>query len=112
MSSRTARTFLGMLVAIILVFVADGLIIAYANLPSIIRPASYPITFQHATVIAQDHAPDATVIGDPTLITYEGAAAYEVLLDRGMIYVEASTGRVMANTARGPLSCQPGVVTN
>jgi hypothetical protein len=112
MSGRTARFFFGTLLAIILVFVADGLIILYANLPSITRQESYPISFQNATAIAQDHAPQATVLAPPTLISYAGTTAYEVLLDRGLIYIEAKTGRVLANTARGPISCQQGPVTD
>ncbi|NNJ10116.1 hypothetical protein EKD04_007235 [Chloroflexales bacterium ZM16-3] len=111
MSSRTTRLFFSTLAAIILVFVADGLIILYANLPSMTKQESYNISFQNATVIAQDNEPTATVIGAPTLITYAGTPAYEVMLDRGMIYVEANTGRVLANTARGPISCEQSMAT-
>lgn len=102
MLSRTARTFLGTLAAIILAFAVDGVIIYYVNLPQPVDPASFPIQTKHATTIAQDKAPNATVIGEPTLVTYGETYAYEVPLDRGLIYIEASTGRVLANTTRDP----------
>jgi hypothetical protein len=106
MSQRTARTFFAMVVAILLVFMGDGLIILYANLSSFSKQIDYPISFQNASHIAAEHAPGATVVGTPTLINYAGTMAYEVTLDKGMIYVEANTGRVLGDTTRGPISCE------
>lgn len=106
MSQRTARTFFAMIIAIILVFVGDGLIILYANFSSFSKTIDYPISFENASAIASDHAPGATVIGSPTLINYAGTVAYEVTLDKGMVYVEATTGRVVGNMTRGPISCE------
>lgn len=102
MLNRTTRTFLGTLVAIILAFAVDGLIIYYVNLPQPVNPASFPIKTKNATTIALDHARGAVVIGEPKLVDYGTTYAYEVTLNQGLIYVEASTGRVLADTTTDP----------
>lgn len=107
MLSRTTRTLLGTLAAVMLAFAVDGAIIYVVNLPKQAEPQSFSITPGHATTIALDHARDATVIGEPRLIAYGDTHAYKVILDRGMIYVEASTGRVLANTSKAPTAGSP-----
>ncbi len=106
MRQRTTRTFLAMMIAITLVFVSDGISILYANISSVIQLKEYPISFKNATSIALSHEPDARALGQPVLVSYAGMMVYEVTLDTGRIYVDAETGRVIANTARGPISCE------
>jgi hypothetical protein len=96
--------FSAMIVAMLLMLVGDVIWDVLFNTPSVAHPSvaqsrAYPISFAEAGVIAQDTAPRAAIIGDPTLTSYEGAVAYAVPMDAGMIYVEATTGRVLANLA-------------
>jgi hypothetical protein len=98
MKTRTARMFLAMIVAIMLMFVGDVVWSFSGSTIGSPQQATYPISSDQASIIAQDTAPKATVIGTPTLTRYQGTVAYAVTLDLGMIYVEATTGRILVNT--------------
>jgi hypothetical protein len=91
--------FSATLVAIMLMFVGDVIYNFSGSASSIAQQPTYPISFEQARGIALDTAPRAAIIGAPTLTSYEGAVAYAVPLDAGTIYVEATTGRVLANLA-------------
>lgn len=67
-------------------------------------PAKTPplavISAKQATTIAQQDAPYSVLQAQPELVNYDGTVAYEVLLDSGTTYIDASVGRVL-NPALG-----------
>ena len=48
-----------------------------------------------AAEIALAHAPEANLVETPRLVSYQGATAYEVLLDQGPLYIDAQSGTVI-----------------
>ncbi|NNJ13712.1 PepSY domain-containing protein [Chloroflexales bacterium ZM16-3] len=114
MNTRRTRTIAAVVAAIILVLI--GVVIA--NRPSntsstpsttttapqpaiatIAQQGSYPVSPEQASGVALASAPGATITGAPMLVSYQGAIVYEVTLDTGMIYVDATSGQIIANTA-------------
>jgi hypothetical protein len=65
-----------------------------AKLPSESPPA---INASTAAAAAYRLAPGARLARPPELVSYQGRPAYEVSLDRGTIYVDASTAEVLHN---------------
>ena len=55
----------------------------------------YPITADAAGRIARAAHPTAALARPPALVSYQGTVAYEVALDAGMVYVDATTGRIV-----------------
>lgn len=53
------------------------------------------LTATQATALAQQVAPNSVLQGSPELVNYNGAVAYEVLLDSGATYIDASLGTVL-----------------
>ncbi len=53
------------------------------------------LTPQQALQIALASVPNATAMRLPELVDLQGALAYEVVLDKGVVYVDASTGAVL-----------------
>jgi hypothetical protein len=41
----------------------------------------------------------STLQSDPVLVDFQGTVAYEVALNRGLVYVDATTGRILYNGA-------------
>jgi uncharacterized membrane protein YkoI len=71
------------------------------------QPAAQPVTTvnltpQQAAAIAQTTAPRTRLTSAPELVNYNGVVAYEVVLDRGTIYVDANNGKVLANGTNAP----------
>jgi hypothetical protein len=62
---------------------------------------TYPVSTDQARAIALASAPGATMTGAPLLVSDQGTAVYEVTLDTGMVYVNATSGHVV-----------PQIVTN
>jgi len=58
----------------------------------------YAVSPEQAQAIAQANAQGATLIRPPELVSLQGVPAYEVIFDRGAIYVDAQTGAILANT--------------
>lgn len=58
--------------------------------------ASSPITSAQAVSIARDAVRGARLEQAPELVDFQGTVAYEVLLDRATVYVDATTGEVIA----------------
>jgi hypothetical protein len=119
MKTHIAHIFWAMLMAIALMFASDLVGDIYDSVSSafqppieqkqlVIVPGSYPISFKNASNIAQDKAPSATVVSEPKLMIYQDTVAYEVTTDLGMIYVEANTGRVIANTTTNTEALRQG----
>jgi len=52
-------------------------------------------TATQATALAQQDAPNLVLQASPELVNYNGTVAYEVLLDSGATYIDASVGTVL-----------------
>ncbi|WP_322820849.1 PepSY domain-containing protein [Chloroflexus sp.] len=59
---------------------------------------TYAVSPEQAQAIAQAAAGSATLMRTPELVSLQGTPAYEVVFDRGAIYVDAQTGAILANT--------------
>lgn len=65
-------------------------------------PAPQPPTRlspDQATLIAVAAAQGGTISGPPELVLFRGTLAYEVSLDRGVVYIDADAGTVLHNGA-------------
>jgi uncharacterized membrane protein YkoI len=76
---------------------------ALAPAPAALAPAAppapvYAVSPEQAQAIAQANAQGATLIRAPELVSLQGVPAYEMVFDRGAIYVDAQTGAILANT--------------
>lgn len=67
----------------------------------------YAISPEQAGQLALAAAPGASLLATPELVNYAGTPAYEARLDRGMVYIDANTGAVLANTAVAPPTQAP-----
>lgn len=120
MSQRSALLAAAGITAFVLVLI--GGLVARAALaappsaspsaPSVLAPdptaatvpvsAGYPVTASLAGAIAGNVAPGIRLLTTPELVDYQGSVAYEVATDRGLIYVDATTGQVLYNGAQAP----------
>lgn len=69
------------------------------------QAVSYAISAEQAIALVSAQVPGARLIADPTLVDFEGRAAYEIALDRGMVYVDANNGSILytaVQPAAGP----------
>ena len=57
----------------------------------------YAVSTDQARRIALAVAAGSALNGEPELVIFRGVAAYEVTLDRGVVYVDAATGAVLYN---------------
>ncbi|MDN3503197.1 hypothetical protein QL982_10630 [Psychrobacter sp. 5A.1] len=53
------------------------------------------LTATQATALARQDAPNSVLQASPELVNYNGTVAYEVLLDSGATYIDASVGTVL-----------------
>lgn len=60
----------------------------------------YAVTSDQAVAIARQAAPLTALIGRPELVNLQGKVAYEVVLDRGKVYVDANSGVLLYNGAK------------
>ena len=58
---------------------------------------AYPVTPDQAANIALQAAPGAVLLSQPELVNFQGVMAYEVALDQGLVYVDATTGQILYN---------------
>jgi len=70
--------------------------------------APYPISADLAAGLAVSLAPGARVVAWPTLVDFQGTVAYEIILDRGAMYIDATTGRLLFNNAAQVVSVSAG----
>ena len=61
--------------------------------------SGYAVSPKMAAAIAFAAAPGTTLSRAPELVDFQGIAAYEVRLNRGLVYVDAGTGKVLYNGA-------------
>lgn len=62
---------------------------------------NYPVSADDAATIALNNTPGASLVQQPRLVNVNGTIAYEVPLDRGNVYVDATSGQVLYNAANG-----------
>ncbi|OGO66863.1 MAG: hypothetical protein A2Z37_08485 [Chloroflexi bacterium RBG_19FT_COMBO_62_14] len=70
---------------------------------------TYPVSPEQAAMIAMGVVPGATLTATPELVSFQGVVAYEVILSRGKVYVDATSGAVLYNgTGGGAAVAQSG----
>jgi hypothetical protein len=62
---------------------------------SLTSTTTYAVSPDQAGTLALTAVPGAKLTGVPTLVSFQNVPAYEVTLDAGLIYVDASTGTVL-----------------
>ena len=71
-----------------------------ANAPAAVsQQPKYNVTAEQAASIALAAEQGAVLLKPAELISFQGTAAYEVTLDRGLVYVDANTGKVIYDSA-------------
>ena len=63
-------------------------------------PSSAPsvvLSPARAIWIAMNAAPGSALMKEPELVLFQGVLAYEVVLDQGMLYIDANTGQILYN---------------
>lgn len=115
MHQRTALIIAGSITAFILVLVG-GIAVTLASRPSatvqaINQPApAAPLANDstaslarlapdQAAQIALNAVPGARLTRTPELVNFQGAVAYEVVLDQGNVYIDANSGKLLLNGA-------------
>ncbi len=81
---------------------------AASNNASAAQPST-ALSAEQAQTIALNMAPRAKVTKAPELVSYQGTAAYEVILDLGAVYVDAQSGAILASSVASNV---PNVETN
>lgn len=59
--------------------------------------ATYPVSADLAAGLALNLAPGARLVRWPSLVDFQGTVAYEIILDRGPVYIDATTARLLFN---------------
>jgi uncharacterized membrane protein YkoI len=70
---------------------------ATGNVPA--AAPTYPISAEQAASLALQAAPNSFLQTTPMLVNFDGTVAYEVGLDQGQVYINATTGEVLYNSA-------------
>lgn len=60
---------------------------------------SYPVSPELAVGLALNLVPGSTLVKWPDLVDFRGTPAYEIILDQGAVYIDASTARLLYNGA-------------
>jgi uncharacterized membrane protein YkoI len=76
--------------------------------PTAVPTPEYPVSADQASMIAMGKVPGATLVTAPELVNFQGTVAYEVVLNRGKVYVNATTGTVLYNGAAAASVAQSG----
>ncbi|HEU5102608.1 MAG TPA: PepSY domain-containing protein [Roseiflexaceae bacterium] len=75
-----------------------------AAIESQLSAPGYAVSPESAIAIALGGAPGAALNRAPELVRFQGVAAYEVLLDRGAVYVDANSGQILYDGATGAVA--------
>jgi uncharacterized membrane protein YkoI len=59
---------------------------------------AYAVSPEQAAEIALQAVPGAVLLRPAELVNFQGVMAYEVALDKGMVYVDANTGEILYNS--------------
>lgn len=63
------------------------------------QPIQYKVSAEQATSIALAAEKGAVLTKPTDLVSFKGTAAYEITLDRGVVYVDANSGQVLYDSA-------------
>ncbi len=65
------------------------------------QPATpaYPVSPDTSASIALQAVPNSYLIQTPDLVSFQGTVAYEVTLNSGLVYIDATTGQILYNSA-------------
>ncbi len=63
------------------------------------QPTKYKVSAEQATSIALAAEKGAVLVKPTDLVSFQGTAAYEITLDRGVVYVDANSGQVLYDSA-------------
>ena len=82
---------------------------AYAKLQAQATATSPASVFspEQATNLALQIAPGAVLLNAPELVNYQGAMAYKVSLNTGLVYIDANSGQVLFNGILSLVSVGP-----
>lgn len=69
------------------------------DVPAAASELSPKIPPARAIWAAVNAVPGAALLREPELVIFQGALAYEISLDRGLVYVDANTGQILYNGA-------------
>jgi hypothetical protein len=70
-----------------------------AETPAAVSDPAFPINADTAVAIVLTTVRGGSLEKAPELVDYMGAAAWEVALVQGLVYVDANTGKILANGA-------------
>lgn len=73
-----------------------------AATPTASAAPAVPVSMEQAAALALQAAPGAVLNGSPRLVSFQGVTAYEVPLDKGLVYVDAQTGQILYNGTLAP----------
>jgi len=59
--------------------------------------AGFPISPALAAYLAQSLSPNSYLLRSPVLVNFQGTTAYEVALNTGFVYIDATNGAVLYN---------------
>jgi len=79
---------------------------AAAPAPSTSAPV-VALTPQQALALGLQQVPDSSALKMPELVDFQGKVAYEVVLNLGVLYLDANTGAVLYNGVSAPAVAQP-----
>jgi len=73
-----------------------------------IQQPKYSFSPEQAVAIALAAVPGAVLTKPAELVSFQDTPSYEVTLDKGVVYVDANTGKVLYNSATVVVINQPG----
>ncbi len=68
-----------------------------SNAPAGSQELSVALSPARAIWIAMNAVPGSALMKEPELVLFQGALAYEVMLDQGTLYIDANTGQILYN---------------
>jgi hypothetical protein len=63
----------------------------------------YPVSVGLAVALGQGELGGGTLLRQPELVSFNGRAAYELIFDRGQVYVDATSGAILYNSGSASL---------
>lgn len=89
--------------------------VSSSNAPAGALERSATLSPARAIWVAMNAAPGSALMKEPELVFFQGALAYEVVLDQGTLYIDANTGQILyegvpsaIQAAQAPLAAEPG----
>ncbi|WP_376792959.1 PepSY domain-containing protein [Thermoflexus sp.] len=79
--------------------------------PAMPSGASVALSPSRVIWIAMNAAPGSALMKEPELVLFQGTLAYEVTLDQGLLYIDASTGQILYDGLPQVVQTAPSAVT-